>query len=123
MNEAAARALLIVAAIGVVVATPLVARMRAAAAASRAPLDLSGLTGSILFFSDAACRRCERVRAMLERWAPSFVEIRHDTDRDAHQRAGVDAVPLVVVRDRHGAVVARFAGVPSARHLRRAIAR
>jgi predicted DsbA family dithiol-disulfide isomerase len=84
--------------------------------AVRAPLDLGGVDGRVLFFSDAACTRCDIVRSHLEALGATFTEIAYDREPDAHRRIGITAVPLVVVRDESGAEVRRFAGVmPKAR--------
>lgn len=81
--------------------------------ATRAPLDLSGIDGSVLFFSDITCTRCDIVRAHLEGLEAEFTEIAYDRDPDLHRRVGVTGVPLVVVRDDGGSEVVRFGGVMS----------
>jgi len=84
--------------------------------AVRAPLDLTGVDGRVVFFSDAACTRCDIVRSHFEALSAEFVEIAYDRDPEAHRRIGVTGVPLVVIRDDEGAEVRRLAGVmPKAR--------
>lgn len=84
--------------------------------ALRVPLDLSGIDGSVVFFSDVTCTRCDIVRVHLESLGVEFTEVAYDQDPETHRRAGVTAVPLVVVRDDDGGEVRRLAGVmPKAR--------
>ena len=74
-----------------------------------------------MLFSSATCQSCqgtwEKV-ALLEsdrgggaRTSPT------STDRDLHDRYGIDAVPLVLVADGEGVVRASFVGPPSAADL------
>lgn len=84
--------------------------------AGRAPLDLQGIDGRVVFFSDATCTRCDIVRVHLESLGAEFVEIAYDRDPETHRRVGVTGVPLLVIRDADGREVRRFAGVmPKAR--------
>jgi predicted DsbA family dithiol-disulfide isomerase len=92
------------------------ARRRDRRGAIRARLDLTGIEGRVVFFSDATCARCDVVRARLEAIGVPFTEIGYDRDPEVHRQVGVTAVPLVVVRDATGAEERRFAGVvPRAR--------
>jgi len=84
--------------------------------AVRAPLDLSGVTGRIVFFSDVACRRCPGVREALS--GVEFEEIRYGDDPERFRATGAPAVPLVVVRGADGAEVGRIAGEVRERELR-----
>ena len=86
------------------------ARRRERRRAVSAPLDLSGLRGRVLFFSDATCTRCDIVRAHLDGLGAEYTEIAYDRDPDTHRRVGVTGVPLVEVRDDDGNEVRRFAG-------------
>jgi hypothetical protein len=82
-------------------------------------IDLSGLPGSILLFTEGSCLSCDRVRKMLEGAGAAFDEIAYESEPGLHRSAGVTAVPLLVVRDGTGAVAGVAAGVPSRRKLRR----
>jgi len=84
--------------------------------AVRSPLDLSGVDGRVVFFSDATCRRCDIVRAHLEALEATFTEIAYDTDPETHRSVGVTGVPLVVFRSESGVEERRFVGaVPKSR--------
>ena len=110
------RLVVVVAAIAVAVLVALTAHRRERRRAIRARLDLGGLEGRVIFFSDATCARCDIVRSHLEALAVEFTEIAYDREPEVHRRVGVTGVPLVVVRDAAGTEVRRFAGVmPKAR--------
>lgn len=79
--------------------------------AGRVSLDLEGIEGRVVFFSDANCTRCDIVRAHLESLDAEYVEIAYDRDPETHRRVGVTGVPVVVIRDADGREVRRFAGV------------
>lgn len=81
-----------------------------------ASLDLSGVAGRIVFFSDVACRRCPAVREALS--GLDFEEIRYGDDPDRFRATGAPAVPLVVVRRPDGAEVGRIAGEVRERELK-----
>jgi len=82
-------------------------------------LVIDGIDGRILFFSDAACVRCDEARAVLESVGEPFTEVAYDSEPDRLRAAGVKAVPLVVVRRTDGAEVGRIAGKVSTSRLRR----
>jgi hypothetical protein len=84
--------------------------------AVRSRLDLEGIDGRIVFFSDVTRTRCDIVRAHLEALEVEFTEVAYDREPEVHRRVGVTGVPLVVIRDADGAEIRRFAGVmPQAR--------
>jgi hypothetical protein len=60
---------------------------------------------------------------MLEEAGVVAEEVVFDDDPQVWVRIGVEAVPLVVIRDRSGIVVESIAGVPSRRRLERALRR
>jgi hypothetical protein len=84
--------------------------------AETASLDLSGVEGQIVFFSDSACRRCPGVREALS--GLEVEEIRYGDDPDRFRATGAPAVPLVVIRDADGVEVGRIAGEVRSRQLR-----
>jgi hypothetical protein len=93
-------------------------RLRARRAAS-APVDVSGLAGRLLLFTEHYCASCTAVRSMLEEAGAGFEEIRYEESPEMHRRAGVASVPLLVARDAGGVVTGRIAGRASKRALRR----
>jgi hypothetical protein len=123
MTEPVARALLVggvvVAALLVAVLVPLRERRRA----EHHPLDLTGLPDGSLLFTSAGCRRCDGMRAALDRLGVWYSEVRHEDDPGVVAGAGVPGVPLFVVRDASGCEVGRVGGRPSLRRLRRLLER
>ncbi len=87
------------------------------------PLDLTGIEGRVVFFSDAACLRCDEARAELQDAGVAFEEVAYDAHPGRLQAAGVTAVPLIVVRAPDGGEVGRIAGRVDPRRLRRLLAR
>jgi hypothetical protein len=119
MSEPALRAVLVVAALAVVAGAVVVGRWLQRRRAGRLTLDLTGIEGRVILFSDTACARCDAVRDLLTDLGADFIEIAHGEGRFGE--IGVDAVPLVVVRGRDGAVTAQIGGVPGSARLRRAL--
>ncbi|MEX0826317.1 MAG: hypothetical protein WD184_06165 [Acidimicrobiia bacterium] len=78
--------------------------------ADTAVLDLSGVAGRVVFFSDEACRRCPAARDALAASGVEFEEIRYGDDPQRFRATGATAVPLVVVRDSQGAESGRIVG-------------
>jgi hypothetical protein len=78
--------------------------------AETAALDLSGVTGRVVFFADEACRRCPAARDALVASGVEFEEIRYGDDPQRFRATGATAVPLVVVRGEDGLEVGRIAG-------------
>jgi len=86
--------------------------------AQTARLDLTGIEGRVVFFSDTACRRCPAARDALVSAGVDFEEIRYGDDPARFRATAAPAVPLVVVRDEDGTEVGRIAGEVRARDLR-----
>lgn len=87
----------------------------------RRTIDTTGLEGRVVLFSSSRCPSCDRVRLLLEDAGVTFEEIRFEDRPDAHRAAGVEAVPLLVLRDGGGAVTAQVAGAPTPRRLHRSL--
>lgn len=121
MSDLAVRLLVVGGAAAVALGVALFAKRAERRRARRAPLDLSGIEGRVLFFTDAACRRCDVMRRRLEEAGAPFTEVRYDREPELHRRVGITGVPLVVVRDEEGNETARLAGVVSRRRLNRAV--
>lgn len=116
------RILVVAAVAGAALGAAFLMGRRTARRAERRSLDLTGLPGRVLLFTDRSCGSCERMRAMLSDAGIRFAEVVYQDDPDAWERARVDTVPLLVVRGEAGEEVARVAGVPSRRRLRQAVA-
>lgn len=108
-----------VAATAVALAVAARARSRERTAAVQASLDLTGFDGRVLLFTAPGCRRCGRVRAMLDAAGIRFAEHSFEHDAERLHAAGVTAVPLLVGRDAAGREVDRIAGQVRPRSLRR----
>lgn len=121
MSETLARALLTAAALGVVLGVAYLGRRRERRAAAITQLRLDGVQGRMLFFTDAACKRCDLVRDRLESLGATFVEIAYNHEPDLQRAIGVTGVPLLIVRDGAGTIVDRIAGAASVRRIRRAL--
>jgi hypothetical protein len=91
--------------------------------AGRSRLDLGDLDGRVLLFTDRRCTRCDTVRHMLEAAGEEFVEVCYEDDPDRWAGFGVEAVPLLVVRDASGRVTGRIGGVPRRARLERVLRR
>jgi glutaredoxin len=78
--------------------------------ADRATLDLGGIPGRVVFFSDEACRKCTAAREALIASGVDFEEIRYGDDPARFRATGAPAVPMVVVRDASGTEVGRIPG-------------
>ena len=79
----------------------------------------------VVVFSSSTCFSCAEVVAKASALASPAVAVEEVEVRarpELHRRYGVEAVPLVVVADAHGAVRASFVGPPSASDLWAAVA-
>lgn len=123
MSEPLLRAMVIGMVLVAVLAVVLLSRAAERKRSIRSPLDLSPVSGSVILFSDAGCRRCDQTRRMLSEAGIAFEEYRHDTDPEVLEQVGVTAVPLVVVRRADGSEAGRIAGRVTKRALRRLTAR
>jgi hypothetical protein len=74
----------------------------------------------VVLFSSDTCLSCEGAWdkvELLESGAVAVERVSFQTDRERHERYGIDAVPLVLVADAEGVVRATFLGPPSAADL------
>ncbi len=123
MSEWAIPSILSAAAVGVVLGVAHLGHRRERRNAMTSQLRLDDVEGSVLFFSDAACRRCDVMRDRLESIGADFVEIAFNHEPDLQRAIGVTGVPLLVIRDQSGTIVGRIAGVASAKRIGRLLAR
>ncbi|HEX4820536.1 MAG TPA: thioredoxin domain-containing protein [Acidimicrobiales bacterium] len=79
----------------------------------------------VVVFSSATCLSCqdawEKVRH-LESDEVAVQDVEVSTDKELHERYGIDAVPMIVVADDEGVTRASFVGVPTAADLWAALA-
>lgn len=123
MSDVVVRLLVATAVVAVGLGAAAGARIRDRRRAALAPLDLSAVEGRLLFFTDSGCRRCAVARTRLDDLAVEYQEIAYQHEPDLMRRVGVTGVPLIVARDAAGTEVARIAGPPSRRALRRLLFR
>lgn len=75
----------------------------------------------VIMFTSTTCSTCKDAIARLETVGVPFREVTNDLEAQRFESWGIVAVPVTVVVDANGSVVATFSGVPSARSLRRAV--
>ena len=87
------------------------------------PVDLSGLDvpPGVVVFTSTQCDNCKRVMARLREIGAPVREVTHELEPQLFESAAVGAVPLAVVTDPQGIVVAQLAGAVSRRAVRRAV--
>jgi hypothetical protein len=99
------------------------ARVRDRRRIALAPLTLDGVDGRVIFFSDGACKRCPKVRGVLEESGIEFTEIGFDREPETFNATQAAGVPLVVARRADGSEAGRIAGSLNARSLDRLLTR
>jgi hypothetical protein len=80
----------------------------------------------LVVFSSATCDSCRDTvgkAAILAGDDVAFEEVEVGASADRHERYGIDAVPITVLADADGVVVASFVGPPTAADLWAAVAR
>lgn len=122
MDSAVVRVLLILVLLGVAAA--------AAGAARRLrphhpPLDIVGLglPPGVVVFTSTDCPRCKPVLVAARASGAPTREVTYELEGDLQRRAGVVGVPLTIVVDHGGNIVAQLPGAVSSGRLRRAVAR
>lgn len=97
--------------------------LRRVAWTSHPPIDVSelDLPAGIVVFTSTECVNCKEVLATLRSLDVPLREVTHELEPAAFEAAGVEAVPLTVVLDHQGAVVAQLPGVVSGRRVKRAL--
>lgn len=88
------------------------------------PVDLSAteLPHGVLVFTSSDCDNCRAVRGALKDLGVSFREVTWELEPAVFEAAGIESVPLVVVRDASGATRGQMAGRPRRRRLRSLVA-
>jgi hypothetical protein len=87
------------------------------------PIDVSelALPAGIVVFTSTECANCKKVLAKLRSLDVPLREITHELEPATFEAAGVEAVPLTVVVDDQGTVVAQLPGVVSTRRVIRSL--
>lgn len=75
----------------------------------------------VVMFTSTTCSTCKDAIARLEDVGVPFREVTNDLEPQRLEAWGIVAVPVTVVVDADGGVVATFSGVPPMRSLRRAV--
>ncbi len=90
---------------------------------SHPPIDVSelALPAGIVVFTSTECANCKKVLATLRRLDVPLREVTHELEPASFEAAGIEAVPLTVVVDGQGTVVAQLPGVVSARRVKRSL--
>lgn len=83
--------------------------------------DIGDRPGVVLFTS-TTCSTCKAVITMLEERSIPFREVTNELEPGQFDEWGIVAVPVTVIIDGGGQVVATFSGTPRQAALRRAVA-
>ena len=81
------------------------------------------LPPGLVVFSSTDCPRCKKVLAAARQVEAPLREVTYELESELQRRAGVVGVPLTLVIDKSGRLVAQLAGVVRAGTLRRAASR
>jgi len=79
----------------------------------------------VAVFTSATCEACASVlakAAVLDSTEVAVADVEYGADRALHERYSIDAVPTLVVADRHGVVVSAFLGPMTSTDLWAAVA-
>ena len=79
----------------------------------------------VVVFSSATCLSCQDAwekAKLLESDDVAVQDVEVATEKELHERYGIDAVPMIVVADDEGVTRASFVGVPTAADLWAALA-
>lgn len=87
------------------------------------PVDVRGLglPSGIVVFTSGECGNCAAARRAAAATGAPVREVTWELEGALLERAGVVSVPLTLVIDDHGAVLAQIVGVPAVRRLRRVL--
>lgn len=113
----------------VIVGVLAVAGLAAYVTRKTAPLHLPvyieglGLPSGVIVFTSTECPRCREVLDVIKRFDVPLREVTYEVEAELQERAGVTGVPLTLVIDRSGGLVAQIAGRLRSRQLRRALSR
>lgn len=123
MNDLTLR-LLLVGAVVLVAGVAALAARRYGAPYHR-PIQTAGidLPPGIVVFTSTECSKCKRVLARAKKVGAPLREVTYELERPLFEAAGIEGVPLTVVVDQSGRVIAQMAGLARIGSLRRAVAR
>ena len=122
MDSTVARVVLVLLVVGVAAAAAVVARRLRP---HHPPVDIAGLglPPGVVVFTSTDCPRCKPVLAAARASGAPVREVTYELEGDLQRRAGVVGVPLTVVVDGNGSLVAQIPGRISPGRLRRVAVR
>jgi len=123
MPEFAVRVLLVGGLIAAAVAVGMMATRSRRSAQPPVRVGRLGSDAAIIAFTSTDCSRCRSVMRLLSDFDVSVREITYELEPGLFDEAGVEGVPLVVVRRPDGSHSAQFGGVVGRWRLRRALVR
>jgi hypothetical protein len=112
--------------VGVVAVAALVAYVaRRTGSSHHPPVTVAGLglPPGLVVFTSTACSRCREALTVARKLDAPLREVTYELEPDLQKRAGVVGVPLTLVVDRSGELIAQFAGRLRFGPLRRAVRR
>jgi hypothetical protein len=121
MSETLLRAGIVVAVMAIALTIGFV--LRRGRWSSHPPIDVSklALPSGIVVFTATDCSNCKKVLTTLRSVEVPVREVTHELEAATFEAAGVEAVPLTVLIDDQGKVVAQLPGVVSARRVKRSL--
>lgn len=89
------------------------------------PIQITGvdLPPGIVVFTSTDCSKCKRALARAKKVGAPLREVTYELERPLFEAAGIEGVPLTVVVDENGTVIAQMAGLARVGSLRRAVTR
>ncbi len=123
MSPQTMRLLIVVAAFGLALIVAFVLRRLQRPTHPELSVGVVGDRPGVVLFTSTDCSKCKEVIALLEAESVPFREVTHDLEPQRFEDWDVVAVPLTVVLDSGGDVVATMSGVPRRRTLIRSVRR
>jgi arsenate reductase-like glutaredoxin family protein len=117
MTEITARLLLVVAVLGVAGVVAFAANRIQKPPHPTLSVQIDGDRPGVVLFTSLECTTCKETISLLRSKGVPFREITHELEPQRFESWRVLAVPLTVVLDSEGTVVAALSGAPSSRSL------